>query len=115
MTELTQAIGELKTLLGQTETELNALLAGKKASAPRIRASLQKIKSVSHSMRAGVMDYTKALPVKSRAKREELQINCPTHAAVISEEIAEPQTPEPIASPVKKQRKKASKPKPCTK
>ena len=66
MTELTQAIGELKTLLGQTENELNSLLAGKKASAPRMRASLQKIKSVSHSMRAVVMDYTKSLPVKSR-------------------------------------------------
>ena len=107
MTELTQAIGELKTLLGQTENELNSLLAGKKASAPRMRASLQKIKSVSHSMRAVVMDYTKSLPVKSR---KVLYNDCkaePTKAE--NSELPA----EPIASPVKKQRKKASKPTPC--
>ena len=112
MAELTQAIGELKTLLGQTETEVNALLSGKKAAAPRVRASLQKIKGLSHSMRGIVMNYTKALPVKPRTKKEELQINCPTHAAVMAEESAEPQTPAP-PSPVKKQRKRVSKPKPC--
>ena len=114
MTELQQGIFELKSILGQAEAEVNSLLAGKKAAAPRIRASLQKLKSISHNMRAVVMDYTKALPVKSRApaKKEDLQINRPTAAVMAEESTEQPQTPAP-PGPVKKQRKKAIKPKPC--
>ena len=127
MTELSQAIGELKTLMGQAETELNSLLSGRKASAPRVRASLQKIKTLSHSMRAGVIDYTKSLPVNNRVKKvtpdpsppisspatataqadlDSTTINCPTHAAMKAEE------PESQGKSPKKPRKKASKPKP---
>jgi hypothetical protein len=71
MSNLSASIAELKTLVGQAETELLSLQSGKKAAAPRVRASLQKIKNLSHSMRSSVMDFTKALPVNSRAKKVE--------------------------------------------
>ena len=71
MSNLTQSIAELKTLMGQVETELLSLQAGKKASAPRVRASLQKIKALSHSMRTGIMEHVKALPTKTKTKKVE--------------------------------------------
>ena len=71
MSNLSASIAELKTLVGQTETELQSLLAGKKAAAPRVRSSLQKIKTLSHGMRASVMEHVKALPTKARAKKPE--------------------------------------------
>ena len=69
MSDLNQKIAELKTLIGQAEVELLSLQSGKKASAPRVRASLQKIKTLSHSMRSDVMTFTKSLPVNSRVKK----------------------------------------------
>jgi hypothetical protein len=70
MTTLSTNLAVLKTLIGQCETELLALQSGRKASAPRVRASLQKIKALAHSMRAGVMDFTKELPTKTRVKKD---------------------------------------------
>ena len=69
MSNLSESIAELKTLVGQTENELQSLLGGKKAAAPRVRASLQKIKTLSHSMRSDVMTHVKGLPVNSRGKK----------------------------------------------
>ena len=71
MSNLSASIAELKTLVGQAEAELQSLQSGKKASAPRVRASLQKIKTLSHSMRADVMTFTKELPTKARLKKSE--------------------------------------------
>ena len=68
MSNLTQQFAELQSLVHQAQTELQSLQNGKKASAPRIRASLQKIETVAQSMRGGVMQFTKELPTKSRAK-----------------------------------------------
>ena len=68
MSNLTQQFAELQSLVHQAQTELQSLQNGKKASAPRIRASLQKIKTVAQSMRGEVMTFTKDLPTKSRTK-----------------------------------------------
>ena len=68
MATLTQQIAELQSLVSQASSELQSLQNGKKASAPRIRASLQKIKTVAQAMRGGVMQFTKELPTKSRTK-----------------------------------------------
>ena len=108
MTNLTASIAELKTLVSQAEAELQSLLqSGKKASAPRVRASLQKIKTLSHTMRSDVMQHVKALPVNSRVKK--------TTDPVEPEPIPPPPALEREATetlPVKKPRqprKKASK------
>lgn len=69
MSNLTQSIAELKTLVSQAEAELLSLQSGKKASAPRVRASLQKIKMLSHVMRSNVMEHVKTLPVTTRSKK----------------------------------------------
>ena len=68
MTTLTQQFAELKSLVNQASSELQSLQGGRKASAPRIRASLQKIKTVAQAMRGEVMNFTKELPTKSRVK-----------------------------------------------
>ena len=106
MSNLTQSIAELKTLVGQAEAELQSLLAGKKAAAPRVRASLQKVKTLSHSMRSSVMTFTKELPTKARAKKvepvEDEQLPPPP---VLERETSEAVLVKPKRAP----RKKASK------
>jgi hypothetical protein len=101
MSSLNQSLGELKTLVSQCETELASLHAGKKAAAPRVRASLQKIKNLSHAMRSGVMEFTKELPTKSRAKKEKTEETPPSSPVVLERETAEEKEPE---TPKKKTR-----------
>ena len=107
MTNLSASIAELKTLVGQAEAELLSLQSGKKAAAPRVRASLQKIKTLSHSMRAGVMTFTKALPVNSRAKKAAATEELPP--PVEPEELEELPPSPPKLVRQKRVRKKASK------
>ena len=112
MTNLSASIAELKTLVGQAEAELLSLQSGKKAAAPRVRASLQKIKKLSHSMRAGVMTFTKALPVNSRAKKTAAtdELPPPVHTpAAAPEELEELPPSPPKLVRQKRVRKKASK------
>ena len=121
MSNLSASIAELKTLVGQADDELQSLVAGKKASAPRVRASLQKIKTLCHSMRQEVMNHTKALPVKKRAKtadpvtdKENIPppahvVNAPTAAAVLAEELEELPPSPPKLVRQKRVRKKAIK------
>ena len=107
MSNLTASIAELRTLVSQAEAELQSLLAGKKASAPRVRASLQKIKTLSHSMRSDVMAHVKALPVNSRAKKiEPVEDETPPPPPVLEREVTE--APEPVKKP-KRVRKKTIK------
>ena len=107
MSNLSASIAELKTLVGQTDDELQSLVAGKKASAPRVRASLQKIKTLCHSMRQEVMNHTKALPVNSRAKKAAATDELPP--PVEPEELEELPPSPPKLVRQKRVRKKASK------
>lgn len=66
---LEKQIVELRLHLDSAELEVKSLRNGKKASSTRIRKSLQNIKTGSHAMRKNVMEYTKALPTKTRAKK----------------------------------------------
>ena len=105
MTNLSESIAELKTLVGQTENELQSLLASKKAAAPRVRASLQKIKTLSHSMRSDVMQHVKALPVNSRTKKPEPEPELlPPPPPVLEREASEavPVKAKPKRAPRKK-------------
>jgi len=92
MSNLTHGIAELRTLLSQCETEVQSLLAGKKASAPRVRASLQKIKTVSHTLRGNVMDHVKGLPTKTKGKKE---VELPPNPPVLERQNAEEVKPKP--------------------
>ena len=93
MSNLSQSIAELKTLIGQCETELTSLQAGRKASSARARSSLQKIKQLAHKLRGDIMIFTRELPTKSRTKKN------------IEPLEAEPIEAEPI-EPVKSVKKK---------
>lgn len=71
MSSLSTSITELRQLLDQTESEIKSLEGGRKASSARARKSLQSIKSSSHALRKSIMEHTKALPTKSKAKKVE--------------------------------------------
>lgn len=93
MSSLSTSITELRQLLDQTESEIKSLEGGRKASSARARKSLQSIKSSSHALRKSIMEHTKALPTKSKAKKVEAEV------------VAEPESvPEPQKK--KKARKK---------
>ncbi len=64
---LSESINEIKTHILVAESELNSLIAGKKASASRVRKSLQEVKKLSHLLRKAIVEFTKTLPTKKRA------------------------------------------------
>jgi hypothetical protein len=63
---LSDSIAELKHEILTVEKECIALQLGKKASASRVRKSLQNIKTKSHGMRKDITLYSKEMPTKSR-------------------------------------------------
>ena len=64
---LTDKIHEIRLQLDTAEKEIESLTSGRKASAARSRKSLQLIKSLSHSLRKEIVNFTKALPTKRRS------------------------------------------------
>ena len=78
---LKEKVNEIRLQLDATERELASLEGGRKASAARARKSLQLIKSLSHTLRKQIVEYTKALPTKRRTP------------GVIAEVVAVPELP----------------------
>jgi hypothetical protein len=66
MSALSESINEIKTHILVAESELNSLIAGRKASASRTRKSLQEVKKLSHLLRKAIVEHVKLLPVKTR-------------------------------------------------
>lgn len=104
MSSLTAQLAELKTLISQAEEEVLSLLGGKKASAPRARGSLQKIKALSQLMRKSIMEHVSSLPTKERTKKE----NIPAPPELVREVPVEApvETPTPVSPPARKKGKK---------
>ena len=110
MSALSESINEIKTHILVAESELNDLIAGKKASASRVRKSLQEVKKLSHLLRKAVIDHVKTLPVKTRVST----IEKPTPASMVEQIIQKPTpesmgklpiqkpTPESISKPIQK-------------
>ena len=71
---LKEKVNEIRLQLDATERELASLEGGRKASAARARKSLQLIKSLSHTLRKQIVDYTKALPTKRRTPIEVAEV-----------------------------------------
>ena len=84
---LSESINEIKTHIFVAESELNSLLAGRKASASRVRKSLQEIKKLSHALRKAIVEHLKTLPTKKRALSPKAEEPKPESA-----ESAEPKT-----------------------
>ena len=89
MSALSESINEIKTHIFVAESELNSLIAGRKASASRVRKSLQEVKKLSHLLRKAIVDHVKTLPVKTRV----LPIEKPTPENMGERPIEKP-TPE---------------------
>ena len=79
----------LRNHLLQCELEIDNLLAGKKASAPRVRSQLQAIKALAHEMRKTTTGVTKSFPVKSKTTK-------PNQKDIDIEEIKPPVPPPPV-------------------
>lgn len=95
----------LRNHLLQCELEIDNLLAGRKASAPRVRSQLQAIKTLAHEMRKTTTDVTKAFPVKSKTTK-------PNQKVVKDiEEIIPPVPPPPV---LKRETSEVSEVKPKT-
>ena len=93
MTSLNEQITEIKTHIFVAESELNSLVAGKKASASRVRKSLQQIKKLSHLLRKAIVEFTKTLPTKKRSLSPK-----PVEVVETAEPKAEPKV-EPVVEP----------------
>ena len=109
MSSLSEQINEIKTHILVAESEVNSLITGRKASASRVRKSLQEVKKLSHLLRKAVIEHVKLLPVKTRVStiekptresRGESPIEKPTPES-ISKPIEKP-TPESISKPIQK-------------
>ena len=95
MSALSESINEIKTHIFVAESELNSLIAGRKASASRVRKSLQEVKKLSHLLRKAIVDHVKTLPVKTRV----LPIEKPTPENM-GERPIDPPTPANIDQPL---------------
>ena len=96
---LSNSITSLRTMLDNCETEIKSLEGGRKASSARARKCLQNIKTSCHNLRKAVTIHTKALPTKTRVKKDE-----PVEP-VVPEPEPEPVEPEPVSVKPKKTRK----------
>ena len=94
---LTDKIHEIKLQIETAEKEIESLTSGRKASAARSRKSLQLIKSLSHSLRKEIVNFTKQLPTKRRS------IDVPKI------DVPEPIAEEVVAVPKKVRKAKVNK------
>ena len=109
MSSLNDQVVLMRQSLENVERELKSLESGKKASAPRARKALQTLKQSSHSLRKQITDSVKTMPVKSRGKKETVNIQ---DARMSQVEEPEPEEPEPEPeSEEKKSSTKKAKPK----
>ena len=90
---LNDMIVQLQLHLDQTKKHVADLESGTKASSPKCRAELQKIKVLAHQLRKECITTQKALPVKSRVK------------VVPNPVVVEPEPEAPVAVPKKTKRK----------
>lgn len=87
MDQLKEQVTNIKTQLAICESELASLMSGKKASGPRVRACLMKIKGSAHAARSATTAVVAAIPTKSRAKSPAAPE--PVVAAVVPEPVPE--------------------------
>ena len=103
---LNDMIVQLQLHLDQTKKHIADLESGTKASAPKCRAELQKIKVLAHQLRKECIVSQKAIPVKSRVKVAPAEPV--TESPAVVDEIVCMKPDEP-PKPAKKPRKTKSK------
>ena len=96
---LNDMIVQLQLHLDQAKKHIADLESGTKASAPKCRAELQKIKVLAHQLRKECITTQKTIPVKHRTK---------VAPAVESPAVAEPVLP-PEPEPVEEIKPKLAK------
>jgi hypothetical protein len=94
MTTLSDQLLLMRQSLDATEKELKALEAGRKASAPRARKSLQSLKQSSHQLRKQITESVKSMPTKKRTKKEEVNV-----LDAKMSQVEEPEPEEAVKNP----------------
>jgi uncharacterized protein YaiL (DUF2058 family) len=97
----------MKQSLADVEEHLSKLQAGRKASSAKARASLMSLKKNSHQLRSDITKFTKELPVKSRVKKEQVNVFDAKMEQVEPEQVES--EPEPTTKVKPKARAKALK------
>ena len=100
---LNDMIVQLQLHLDQAKKHIADLESGTKASAPKCRAELQKIKVLAHQLRKECIVSQKAIPVKHRTKV------APAEPVAVAEVVAEIPAETIAEPPIKKPRKTKSK------
>jgi hypothetical protein len=95
----------MKQSLENVENELKALESGKKASAPRARKALQSLKQSSHSLRKQITENVKTMPIKSRPKKENVNVFDAKMEQVEEPEVVEEEDEKPKPNSSKKKAK----------
>ena len=95
---LNDMIVQIQLHLDQTKKHIADLESGTKASSPKCRAELQKIKVLAHQLRKECITTQKALPVKTRVKIT------PTEVPV-AEPVLPPEPEAPVVAPKKPKRR----------
>ena len=71
---ISDKLKEVKVHMADIETELNMLeTKNRKASGPRARKSIMKVKNILHQMRSDISDYVQKLPKKSHSEMVDLE------------------------------------------
>lgn len=101
---LNDMIVQLQLHLDQAKKHIADLESGTKASAPKCRAELQKIKVLAHQLRKECITTQKAIPVKSKVKitpTEPVVAEPVTGCPVVPPEPVEEIKPKPAKKPRK--------------
>ena len=88
---LTDKILLMRANLDSAEQHIKQLEAGRKSSSSKARASLQKIKGQSHTLRSEVITFQKALPTKKRTKV--IPVEPSAEPEIIAEVVKKPRKP----------------------
>ena len=74
MASLATQVLLMKQSLSEVEDHLSKLQGGRKASSAKARSGLMKLKKDSHTLRSDITKFTKELPVRSRVKKETVNV-----------------------------------------
>jgi hypothetical protein len=102
---LSDSVLLMKQSLAEVEEHLTKLQNGRKASSSKARASLMSLKKNSHQLRSDITKFTKELPVRTRPKKENVNVFDAKMEQVEEPEVVEEEDEKPKPNSSKKKAK----------
>jgi hypothetical protein len=107
---LSDSVLLMKQSLAEVEEHLTKLQNGRKASSSKARASLMSLKKNSHQLRSDITKFTKELPVRTRPKKENVNVfEAKMEQVEEPEQVVEEEEEKPKANSSKKKAKPRAK------